>query len=89
MAVENPQKAAVIQEYRRHETDNGSSEVQVAILTQRIRHLTAHLKQFPKDHATRRGLLKLVGRRSALVRYLARHDAAGYKELIARLGIRR
>jgi small subunit ribosomal protein S15 len=89
MAVDNPKKAEVIEQYRRHESDNGSTEVQVAILTQRIRHLTAHLKQFPKDHATRRGLLQLVGRRSALVRYLARHNPTGYKDLIGRLGIRR
>jgi small subunit ribosomal protein S15 len=89
MAVKNPRKAAQIEEFRRHEGDSGSTEVQVALLTDRIKHLTEHLKRFPKDHATRRGLLRMVGRRAALLRYLASRNAEGYKQLIGRLGIRR
>lgn len=89
MTVKNPRKAKQIEEYRLHEEDDGSTPVQVAILTQRIRHLTDHLRKFPKDHATRRGLLKLVGSRSALLRYYARKKPAEYRELIGRLGLRR
>ena len=89
MTVKNPAKGNRIEEFRVHETDSGSTPVQVAVLTDRIRHLTDHLKKFPKDHATRRGLLKLVGRRAALLRYFARKDAAAYRELIGRLGLRR
>ncbi len=89
MAVKNPRKAEVIQKYRANEKDSGSTRVQVAILTDRIQHLTEHLKRFPKDHATRRGLLTLVGRRSALLRYYARKDLEGYQALIRELGIRK
>ena len=89
MAVKDPSKSSRIEAFRRHDADSGSTEVQVALHTGRIRHLTEHLKQFPKDHATRRGLLKLVGRRSALLRYLARKNPSGYKDLIGKLGIRR
>ena len=89
MTVKNPIKGERIEEYRVHDTDSGSSTVQVALLTDRIRHLTDHLKRFPKDHATRRGLLRMVGRRAALLRYLARKDHAGYRALIGRLGLRR
>ena len=89
MPLEAQKKAEVISAARRHDTDSGSSEVQIAILTERIRHLTGHLKTAPKDFSTRRGLLKMVGRRSALLRYLARTDSDRYHALIARLGIRR
>lgn len=89
MTVKDPTKSDRIQEYKLHDSDNGSTPVQVANLTARIRHLTEHLKKFPKDHATRRGLLRLVGRRAALLRYYQRKNAAGYKELIGRLGLRR
>ncbi|MHC5010700.1 MAG: 30S ribosomal protein S15 [Planctomycetota bacterium] len=89
MAVKDPQKSESIKDFRRHESDTGSTEVQVALLTRRIKHLTEHLKQFPKDHATRRGLLRMVGRRSALLRYYARNNPDGYKSLIGSLGIRR
>ena len=81
-------KASTIAEYRAHETDTGSSEVQVALLTQRIRDLTEHLKVHNKDHATRRGLLKLVGKRSSLLRYVRRNSQDRYAELIERLDIR-
>ncbi len=89
MSVKNPAKGTIVEEYRVHDKDSGSTPVQVAILTDRIRHLTEHVKRFPKDHGTRRGLLKLVGRRSALLRYFARTDAEGYRLLIKRLGLRR
>jgi small subunit ribosomal protein S15 len=78
-------KTEIIRKAAKHQNDTGSSEVQIAILTERIRHL----KTAPKDFSTRRGLLKMVGRRSALLRYLARTDASAYQALIGRLGIRR
>ncbi len=89
MAVKNPRKAAIIEKFREGEGDSGSTRVQVAVLTDRIVHLTEHLKKFPKDHATRRGLLRLVGRRAALLRYYARKNVSAYRELIQELGIRR
>lgn len=82
-------KSATIEEYRLHESDTGSPEVQVALLTQRIQHLTEHLAAHNQDHHSRRGLLKLVGRRRRLLDYLARNDIERYRALIARLGLRR
>jgi small subunit ribosomal protein S15 len=87
--AETTQKAELIQKYRRHGGDTGSSEVQVAVLTDRIRHLTAHLRKFPKDHATRRGLLQMVGRRASLLRYMANTKPDVYRSLIETLEIRR
>ena len=84
-----PDTAATIAEHRLHETDTGSPEVQVALLTERINHLTDHLKVHPKDHHSRRGLLVLVGRRRRLLDYLRRNDVERYRALIARLGLRR
>jgi len=84
-----PDKTATIGEYRRHDTDTGSPEVQVAILTERINHLTEHLKMHQKDHHGRRGLLMLVGRRRRLLDYVKANDIEGYRALIARLGLRR
>ena len=89
MAVKNSRKAAIIEKYRAGESDTGSTKVQIAVLTDRIVHLTEHLKKFKKDHATRRGLLRLVGRRAALLRYFAKKNASAYRELIQELGIRR
>ena len=82
-------KQEVIEEYKTHDGDTGSPEVQVALLTERIRHLTEHLKMHKKDHASRRGLLKLVGQRSRLLRYLSSKDRGRYLDLIRRLGLRR
>jgi len=82
-------KQDLIQNYRTHEGDTGSPEVQVALLTERIRHLTDHLKTHRKDHSSRRGLLKMVGRRASLLKYLIRHDRKRYQTVIERLGIRR
>ena len=82
-------KTAIIEEHRRHETDTGSAEVQIAVLSERIRMLTEHLRHHASDHASRRGLLKLVGRRRRLLDYLGREDVERYRALIARLGLRR
>jgi len=81
--------ASVIEEHRLHDTDTGSPEVQIALLTQRINHLTEHLKVHRKDHHSRRGLLMLVGRRRRLLNYLQRNDVERYRALIAKLGLRR
>jgi len=82
-------KHGVINNYRTHDRDTGSPEVQVALLTGRIQELTEHLKANMKDHAARRGLLKMVGRRAALLRYLTRKDPERYKSVIGRLGLRK
>jgi small subunit ribosomal protein S15 len=84
-----PDTAATIAEHRLHKTDTGSPEVQVALLTERINHLTEHLKVHSKDHHSRRGLLMLVGRRRRLLDYLRRNDVERYRALIAKLGLRR
>ena len=84
-----PDTSATINEYRLHESDTGSPEVQIALLTERINMLTAHLKVHKKDHHSRRGLLMLVGRRRRLLDYLRRNDVERYRALIARLGLRR
>ena len=89
MSVKLDFKQRIIEEYKTHEGDTGSPEVQVALLTERIRQLTEHLKIHKKDHASRRGLLMLVGRRSSLLKYLTRTDRARYQALIKRLGLRR
>ena len=82
-------KSEVIAEHRTHESDTGSPEVQVALMTDRVRYLTEHLKEHAKDHHTRLGLLKLVGRRRRLLDYLARRDIARYRSLVEKLGLRR
>ena len=89
MSITNERKQEVIGEYRTHDSDTGSAEVQVAILTERVRHLTEHLKTHRKDHASRRGLLKMVGRRARLLRFVQKRDYERYTALIQRLGIRR
>lgn len=88
MSITTDKKQELIQEYRATDADTGSSEVQVAILTERIRALTEHLQKHKKDFSARRGLLKLVGRRSALLKYMNKRDRAQYLELVGRLGIR-
>ena len=82
-------KSEIITEHQRHEGDTGSAEVQIAILTERISSLTEHLREHPKDHGSRRGLLKLVGRRRRLLDYLTKTDVERYRAIIARLGLRR
>jgi small subunit ribosomal protein S15 len=82
-------KQSTIAEYRLHETDTGSPEVQIALLSERITHLTEHLKVHKGDHHTRRGLLKLIGRRRRLLDYVRSNDVERYREIISRLGLRR
>ena len=89
MALASDQKKTIIDEYKTVESDTGSPEVQVAMLTKRIADLTEHLKKHKHDHHSRRGLLLLVGRRRRLLNYLAKTDIARYRSLIERLGLRR
>ncbi|AUW93710.1 MAG: 30S ribosomal protein S15 [Sulfobacillus thermosulfidooxidans] len=89
MALQEQQKQAIIAANRLHESDTGSPEVQIALLTQRISELTEHLKIHKKDHHSRRGLLTMVGHRRALLNYLRKTDSARYHALIQRLGLRR
>lgn len=84
-----PDKQATIAANRLHDTDTGSPEVQIAILTERINHLTEHLKTHKKDHHSRRGLLMLVGRRRRMLDYVKRTDVERYRQIIAKLGLRR
>ena len=84
-----PDRTATMAEHRLHETDTGSTEVQVALLTERISHLTEHLKMHKKDHHSRRGLLMLVGRRRRLLDYLRANDVERYPTLIAKRGLPR
>ena len=87
--IQKEKKTLVIQENRIHDTDTGSPEVQIAILTARISELTEHLKQHKKDNHSRRGLLKMVGQRRSLLDYLQKKDVERYRALIAKLGIRK
>jgi small subunit ribosomal protein S15 len=89
MGIAQEQKQGMIEQFRLHQTDTGSPEVQVALLSQRIEHLTEHFKTHVKDHHSRRGLLKLVGQRRRLLDYLKGNDFARYQSLIQRLGIRK
>lgn len=83
------EKTEIIQKYRLHDEDTGSSGVQVALLTQRISELSQHLREHKKDHHSRRGLMQMVGKRRRLLRYLSREDPERYKGLIASLGLRK
>ncbi|MGI6746236.1 MAG: 30S ribosomal protein S15 [Firmicutes bacterium ADurb.Bin300] len=83
------EKTAIITQYATHEGDTGSPEVQIAVLTKRISDLTEHLKSHKKDHHSRRGLLKMVGHRRNLLQYLQDNDIERYREIIAKLGIRK
>lgn len=89
MIVADRTKTDVIKEHQKHDSDTGSPEVQVALMTGRINHLTEHLKTHRKDHASRLGLLKLVGSRRRLLRYVQNQDVNRYRDLIGKLGIRR
>ena len=89
MAITQERKNEIIKEYRVHETDTGSPEVQIAVLTAEITALNEHLREHKKDHHSRRGLLKMVGRRRHLLNYLRRKDIQRYRNLIKSLGIRR
>ena len=87
--ITKERKAEIIAEYGKTPNDTGSTEVQIALLTERIRDLTEHLKVHQKDHHSRRGLLKMVGQRRRLLAYLQKTDLEGYRTLIARLGLRK
>jgi len=89
MSITAERKQALIKEHARAETDTGSPEVQVAILTERIQNLTEHFKGHAKDHHSRRGLLMLVNKRRSLLDYLKREDSSRYTDLIAKLGLRK
>ena len=89
MPLSSERKLEIIEEYKSHEKDTGSAEVQIAILSKRIDDLTEHLKVHSKDHHSRRGLLKMVGRRRRLLDYLKDKDVERYRSLIERLGLRR
>ena len=89
MALTQEKKQELISQYQVHETDTGSADLQIAVLTERINQLTSHLKANKKDHSSRRGLLKMIGRRKGLLAYIQKQDFERYQKLIARLGIRR
>ena len=87
--LKKQEKEKIIDDFETHESDTGSPEVQIAILTRRINDLTEHLKTHRKDHASRRGLLKMVGTRSALLKYVSKKDVKRYQGIISRLGLRK
>lgn len=89
MPLAKDAKSAIVDEYATHEGDTGSPEVQIALLTERIKSLTEHLRSYPKDNHSRRGLLKLVGQRRRLLAYLVRNDVDRYRTVIGSLGLRR
>jgi small subunit ribosomal protein S15 len=87
--LDKEKKGTIISDYKLHEGDTGSSEVQVALLTERINQLAEHLKAHPHDEHTRRGLLKLIGQRRRLLAYISKTDVKSYRSLIAKLGLRK
>ena len=89
MTLTKTQKSEIVTEHRRSDADTGSTEVQIAVLSKRISDLTEHLKLHKRDHASRRGLLMLVGRRRRLLEYLRREDIDRYRGIVAKLGLRR
>jgi small subunit ribosomal protein S15 len=89
MAITKERKTQIIDQFRREAVDTGSPEVQIALLTERINELTVHMKQHKKDHASRRGLLKMVSKRSGLLGYLRDNDRSRYLAVIGRLGLRK
>jgi len=89
MSITADQKTQIVSEYRVHDKDTGSPEVQIALLTKRITELNEHLKTHKKDHSSRRGLLKMVSRRNSLLKYLTREDRTRYQQIIGKLGLRK
>jgi small subunit ribosomal protein S15 len=89
MSTEAAVKTKIVSDYATHTKDTGSPEVQIALLTQRITELTEHLKTHKKDHSSRRGLLKMVGKRNNLLKYLTRQDRTRYQQIIGKLGLRK
>src|SRR5688500_5935732 len=89
MSITAAEKTQIVSDFKTHEQDTGSPEVQIAILTKRINELTEHLKTHKKDHSSRRGLLKMVGKRNSLLKYLTREDRTRYLNITGRLGLRK
>ncbi len=89
MAIATEAKQQIVSNFKTHDNDTGSPEVQIALLTTRITELTEHLKTHKKDHSSRRGLLKMVGKRNSLLKYLTRQDRTRYQQIIAKLGLRK
>jgi small subunit ribosomal protein S15 len=89
MSIEGAQKKKIVSDYKLHDKDTGSPEVQIALLTERINQLREHFDLHKKDHSSRRGLLKLVSRRNQLLKYLTREDRSRYQQIIGRLGLRK
>ena len=89
MSITADEKTQIVLDFKTHDKDTGSPEVQIAILTKRINELTEHLKTHKKDHSSRRGLLKMVGKRNSLLKYLTREDRTRYQNIIGRLGLRK
>ena len=87
--MDQAKKAAIIENYKLHDVDTGSAEVQIALLTERINHLNEHLKIHKKDHHSRRGLLMMVGRRRGLLNYLMKKDIERYRAIVEKLGLRK
>lgn len=87
--MEKARKQEILEQFKRHEGDTGSPEVQIALLTERINHLTSHLKEHKKDHHSRRGLLMMVGKRRGLLNYLMNEDIQRYRDIVEKLGLRR
>ncbi len=89
MSITAVEKQQILSDYKVHDKDTGSPEVQIALLTKRINELTEHLKTHKKDHSSRRGLLKMVGKRNALLKYQTREDRTRYQQIIGKLGLRK
>ena len=89
MTIPTQTKKKIVEENRRHDGDTGSAEVQIALLTARVAHLSGHLDKHRKDHASRRGLLMMVGKRNSLLKYLAQTDPDRYRQIIGKLGLRK
>jgi small subunit ribosomal protein S15 len=89
MSITADEKKQIVTDFRTHDKDTGSPEVQIALLTKRITELTEHLKTHKKDHSSRRGLLKMVGKRNSLLKYLTREDRTRYQQIIGKLGLRK
>ena len=89
MSITAEEKTQIVSDFKIHEKDTGSPEIQIAILTKRINELTEHLRTHKKDHSSRRGLLKMVSKRNSLLKYLTREDRTRYQQIIGRLGLRK
>ncbi len=89
MGISTDVKVKIVHENQRHEGDTGSAEVQIALLTARVNHLTEHLETHKKDHSSRRGLLKMVGKRNSLLKYLSQNAPDRYRQIISKLGLRK